>query len=125
MPVEAPFPRRILRRPETAMTHQSLHIRRPLGLFTLALMFVAGIAAAQQPPATTGMREPAMGKMDSSMKHSDSMHTMPATVDSVDHTTGVTEVTTEGMKLKLHFPPASLATVKKGDSITLHLGFTK
>jgi hypothetical protein len=52
-------------------------------------------------------------------------HMMPATVLSVDANTGITEVDTGGMKLRLHFPPASLATVKAGDKIQLHMAFTK
>lgn len=51
------------------------------------------------------------------------MHTMPATVDKVDHQTGMVDATSEGMKLQVHFPPASLKSVKAGDKITLHLGF--
>lgn len=51
------------------------------------------------------------------------MHTMSATVTSVDMNTGILEVTSEGMKLRLDFPPASLATVKVGDKIMLHMGF--
>ena len=53
------------------------------------------------------------------------MHQMPATVTNVDTNTGIVEATSEGMKLRLHFPPASLAGVKAGDKITLHLGFMK
>jgi len=52
------------------------------------------------------------------------MHVMPATVDKVDHKTGMVDVTSEGMKLQVHFPPASLKTVKDGDKIDLHLGFS-
>lgn len=52
------------------------------------------------------------------------MHVMPATVDKVNHKTGMVDVTSEGMKLQVHFPPASLKTVKDGDKINLHLGFS-
>lgn len=53
------------------------------------------------------------------------MHQMSATVTSVDMNTGIMDVTSEGMKLRLHFPPASLASVKVGDKIMLHMGFMK
>jgi hypothetical protein len=53
------------------------------------------------------------------------MHEMAAKVTSIDGKTGVVDVTADGMPLKVHFPPASLANVKAGDSITLHLAFTK
>ncbi|MDE2135685.1 MAG: hypothetical protein KGJ49_13945 [Alphaproteobacteria bacterium] len=52
-------------------------------------------------------------------------HMMPATVLSVDTNTGILEADASGMKLRLHFPPASLASVKAGDKITLHMGFMK
>jgi hypothetical protein len=65
-----------------------------------------------------GMSMQGMGNMMGS-------HMMQATVTAIDTATGLVDVTSGGMALKLHFPPASLANVKPGDSITLHLGFTK
>ena len=53
------------------------------------------------------------------------MHEMPATVLDVDHKSGIVEVNSENMKLKVHFPPNTIAELKKGDQIKLHLGFTK
>ena len=53
------------------------------------------------------------------------MHMMPATVTAVDVNTGILDVSSEGMNLKLHFPPAQLMNLKSGDKITLHLGFSK
>lgn len=53
------------------------------------------------------------------------MHDMSATVSAVDSKTGIVDVDTGGMKLKVHFPPSALANVKMGDKITLHLAFTK
>ena len=53
------------------------------------------------------------------------MHDMAATVTTVDAKTGMVDVDAGGMALKVHFPPASLATVKVGDHITVHLAFTK
>jgi len=50
---------------------------------------------------------------------------MPATVTSVDQKTGIVAVESEGMKLKVHFPSSAIADLKKGDKISLHLGFTK
>jgi hypothetical protein len=69
------------------------------------------------------MAERMQGMRD--MKGMDNMHTMPAKVDAIDPKTGLVDVASSGMKLKLHFPPASLADVNVGDTITLHLGFTK
>ena len=53
------------------------------------------------------------------------MHDMSATVIALDSTTGIVDVNSGGVMLKVHFPPATLSSVKAGDKITLHLGFTK
>jgi hypothetical protein len=68
---------------------------------------------------------PGMNMPGMSMQNMKGMHMMPATVTAIDATTGLTDVDAGGMKLRLHFPPASLADVKAGDKITLHLSFTK
>lgn len=67
-----------------------------------------------------GMNMPGM-KMDNMM----GMHDMAATVTAVAPKTGIIDVMASGMALKVHFPPAALTNVKSGDSITLHLAFTK
>ena len=101
-----------------------------LGLFTLTAVLATSAALAQGAPqaAAQDRPDPAMsGQMKGmhDMKGMDNMHTMAAKVDAIDHKTGLVDVTSSGMKLKLHFPPASLANVNAGDTITLHLGFTK
>ena len=53
------------------------------------------------------------------------MHMMPATVSAIDSKTGLVDVTSGSMALKLHFPPLSLAGLKVGDKISVHLGFSK
>lgn len=99
-----------------------------------ALLFVlAGTAWAQTTTPPEG--QDTMGQMQhdrddmSGMKgmheHAKGMHTMPATVNSVDQTTGMVEATAEGMTLKVHFPPSALADLKAGDHITLHMGYSK
>lgn len=82
-----------------------------------ALLLTTSPTWAHEP---SSMNMPGM-KMDNMM----GMHDMTATVTSVDSKTGVVDVTASGMALKVHFPPASLANVKAGDSITIHLAFTK
>jgi len=52
-------------------------------------------------------------------------HDMPATVLNVDHKTGMVDVESENMKLKVHFPSNTIADLKKGDKINLHLGYSK
>jgi len=58
------------------------------------------------------------------MKGMKGMHAMPATVTSVDKSTGVVEVTSGEMSLRVHFPPASVADLSDGDKITLHMGYS-
>lgn len=50
-------------------------------------------------------------------------HSMSGTVESVN-SNGMVHVKSEGMNLRLHFPNAS-QNLKKGDKITVHLGYTK
>jgi hypothetical protein len=52
------------------------------------------------------------------------MHTMPATVTHVDPKTGIVDVTTEGMVLRVHFPPASMMNLKIGDKIGLYMAYS-
>lgn len=97
-----------------------------LGTLALALA-LSGVALAQDSTPTSGMDK--MGAMHSDMKgmHHNvmGMHMMPATVTAADAKTGVVDVTTEGMALKVHFPPSTMAGLKAGDKITLHMGFSK
>ncbi len=99
-----------------------------------ALVLFAGTAMAQSSGGSMSQQSGSMSgggmqHMGKTMHHMDSsmgnMHTMPATVTSVDQKTGIVEANSEGMALKVHFPPASLASLKSGDKITLHLGFSK
>ncbi|MGH6828626.1 MAG: hypothetical protein ACREFW_06925 [Rhizomicrobium sp.] len=64
----------------------------------------------------------AQAKMMGSMMGS---HSMMGTVTDVDSQTGMIDVDAGSHALKLHFPPASLANVKDGDKITVHLSFSK
>lgn len=106
--------------------------------FAFAFALLAAAPALAQTNSDTTSKNATMGQMGtmhhdsmgsmnsmSGMHHNSSMHMMPATVTSVDQKTGMVEVNSEGMALKVHFPPASLNGLKAGDKITLHLGFTK
>ncbi|MHB1272622.1 MAG: hypothetical protein ACYCZD_07605 [Rhodanobacter sp.] len=110
----------------------------------LGLSLAAGSVCAQEAmPAHASSSMGGMGHMDSAMKHdkmmhsemmhsemmhskmNGSMHMMPATVTSVDTKTGMVEATSEGMSLRVHFPPKSVEHLKAGDKITLHMGYSK
>jgi hypothetical protein len=53
------------------------------------------------------------------------MHNMPATVTHADPKTGIVDVTTEGMALRVHFPPTSMVNLKEGDKIGLYMGYSQ
>lgn len=66
------------------------------------------------------------GSMSSSSMSNGQMmgeHSMSGTVESVT-SNGMVHVKSEGMNLRLHFPNAS-QNLKKGDKITVHLGYSK
>ncbi len=108
------------------MTTSRKSILSALGSLALALA-LSGVVVAQDSTPTSGMDK--MGAMHSDMKgmHGNmmGMHMMPATVTAADAKTGMVDVTSEGMALKVHFPPAAMANLKAGDKITLHMGFSK
>lgn len=111
------------------MTISRKSLLSTLGSLTLALA-LSGVAVAQDSTPTNGMdKMGSMGAMHSNMKgmhgNMSGMRMMPATVTAADANTGVVDVTTEGMALKVHFPPAAMANLKAGDEITLHMGFSK
>ncbi|MDA8093284.1 MAG: hypothetical protein M0T84_05115 [Betaproteobacteria bacterium] len=99
-----------------------MKITNLLALSGLIALFAVP-ALAQDNQSMQGMQ--GMSMQGSEHMHMMGMHQMPATVTSVDTKTGIVEATSEGMKLRVHFPPASLAGVKAGDKIILHLGFMK
>ena len=86
-----------------------------------AALALATPAFAQNQGGMDHMNMPGMSGMGNMM----GMHMMPATVTAIDTKTGLVNVSAGNMALKLHFPPASLAALKEGDKITLHLGFSK
>ena len=96
---------------------------KSLAIVTLGaiLALAASPTLAQNQGTMGGMNMPGMSGMGSMM----GMHMMPATVNAIDTKTGLVDVTAGSTALKLHFPPASLASLKEGDKITLHLGFSK
>jgi hypothetical protein len=86
-------------------------------------VLVGGMAVAQNAPMKSTVAQETQREMKASSAMG--MHDMSVTVTEVDHKTGIVDVETGSMKLKVHFPAASVADLKKGDKITLHLGFSK
>jgi hypothetical protein len=60
-----------------------------------------------------------------SMVNMHGMHTMPATVTTADPKTGIVDVTSNGMALKVHFQPESMANLKAGDKIGLYMAYSQ
>jgi hypothetical protein len=113
--------------------HVSL-IKRSLLLPGMLLLACAGMAVAQQDESPPGSMPSAGQNAGVHMTHTTKtndmvnmhgMHTMPATVTSTDPKTGIVEVTTEGMALRVHFPPASMVNLKAGDKIGLYMGYSQ
>ncbi|MES2255562.1 MAG: hypothetical protein V4559_11030 [Pseudomonadota bacterium] len=89
---------------------------------SLCLAVTPALAQNSNMQSMPGMNMPGMNM---NMQGMAGMHDMSAVVSAVDPKTGIVAVTAGGMELKLHFPPASIADLKKGDAITVHLSFTK
>lgn len=99
----------------------------PLGsiIFLLAIMATASARDAPSTATPPADHEAVSGVGGGAATDVEGNHTMPATVVATDPKTGIVDVTSEGMALKMHFPAPSIAKLKVGDKITLHLGFTR
>lgn len=98
------------------------------GLAALTLVLGSVVATAQTggtPPSDMQNMDHAAMAHDTTMANMPAMHAMAATVTAVDTKTGMVEATSDGMSLKLHFPASSVASLKAGDKISVHLGFSK
>ena len=89
-----------------------MRMKHALTMLT-GLVFLGATAASAQAPKSTGDTK-AMGEM--------SRHTMDGQVTKVDAKKGWVDVKTSEGSMKLHFPPETLANVKKGDSVSVELG---
>jgi hypothetical protein len=103
-----------------------------LSLLAGALLALPSLALAATPHTqetpTTGMKPvpgQAMQKKDRMRIHRTikGRHFMPATVESVDHGTGIVKLESLGMGLVVHFPPPTIKDLKAGDKISLLLGY--
>lgn len=103
----------------------------PALLAIAAGAFALSASAAHQdnPPHsnTVNPETPPHHEMNAKSDMSDmsGMHEMAATVTAVDHKTGIVDVDSGNMKLKVHFPANTIADLKAGDKIKLHLAYSK
>ena len=52
-------------------------------------------------------------------------HAMTGTISGIDHKTGVVKLESKPHDMELHFPPAAIKDLKKGNKITVQLSFKK
>lgn len=81
--------------------------------------------AQDEPPAGTTPGASPHAIKSNDMVNMHGMHTMAATVTHADPKTGIVDVMTEGMALRVHFPPAAMANLKTGDKIGLYMGYSQ
>lgn len=86
------------------------------------LLFSPTYAAEGTMDATTA--KPRHAEMAPAKGKQSGMHSITGKVEDLDTETGMVELKTAEGPLKLHFPPKSLAQIKKGDELQIHLGFT-
>jgi phosphopentomutase len=92
-------------------------------LTSLVFLGATSMASAQAPKKATP--EKATTESATMAKGGDSMmghHTMEGEVTKVDAKKGWVDVKTAEGSMKLHYPPEALASIKKGDSVTVELG---
>lgn len=102
-------------------------------LLSLLSASLCGFACAQDsmPPGSTPSAGQAAGihmthaPRTTAVVNMHGMHTMPATVTQADPKTGIVDVMADGMALKVHFPPDSMANLKAGDKIGLYMAYSQ
>ena len=87
-------------------------------------------STSQTAPAQQGMMQGGMmqnGMMGGGMMGRGMMgrNIVSVTVTALDTKTGLVEATSGSTSLKLQFAPASLAAVKVGDKLSVHMAFRK
>lgn len=81
-----------------------------------------GTSATTSTSATTGSTSHTGMSMTGGMMGT---HQMAGTVTKINHKTGKVTVNTEAGKMDVHFPSADIQDLKKGDTINVHLGYTR
>ena len=88
--------------------------------YVIAAMFAGSVTSTvavaddMKPKTEIGMKAKKMG-----------VHNMAGTIEKIDHKTGMVSVKTGEGTLDVHFPPPAIKDLKMGDTITLHLSFSK
>jgi hypothetical protein len=117
---------------------KKLGILAAASAFSLISSIPAFAAAADDESGATGARSSSpsatsthehggavSGPMSMSGTEFQGEHSMSGKISKIDHSTGKLTVKTGEGNLDVHFPPQSIANLKKGDNITVHLGFSE
>src|SRR2546423_13994055 len=94
-----------------------MNLQRMLVPACVATCVLAGQGLAQSPAKPQPSASPAKATAET-MK---GQHSMDGEVTKVDAKKGWVDVKTPEGRMKLHFPPAALAEIKKGDRVTVDL----
>ncbi len=89
---------------------------------TACWLLIVAPVTAQTAPAPTQSPAPAPAPMSSDMT---GRHTMDGEVTKVDAKKGWIDVKTPEGRMKLHFPPAALQSVKVGDRVSIEMGMNR
>lgn len=96
---------------------------KKVSILSLAALFVLGTAAFSLADEAKPAEKPAAPH--EAMAHESGAHEMSGKVTWINHKTGLLHLKTAPVTLKLHFPPASIKDVKKGEPLTVRLAFVK
>ena len=91
------------------------------GLLSAAAVLVACVATAEDMPHGSGAGGPAHGMPGTASPGSMNRHEMTGTISSIDRTSGMVKLNSEGRQLDLHFPPGMVQQLKQGDLVTVQL----
>ena len=90
---------------------------------TAALLLVGPSVAQTPPPPASQPPAQRSAPMPSSSSDMGGRHTMDGEVTKVDAKRGWVDVKTPEGRMKLHYPPPALDSVKVGDRVTVEIGF--
>jgi len=100
------------------------HVHTKAALLALTLGTTLALTGTPASAQMAGGADQGMSGAQGMAAGSMGQHEMGGKVTMINHRTGLMHIkTAEGMMV-IHFPPKSLAKVKKGEKLNLHLSFT-
>jgi len=95
-----------------------------LSSMIVAAMAATCVFAGQGLAQSPAKPEPSASSDKAAPETMKGKHSMDGEVTKVDAKKGWVDVKTPEGRMKLRFPPAALASVKKGDRVTVEIGMT-